>query len=81
MLDCTKKDRHNAAQGVAAGKSKLVPEQVYEIRRRYDAGEGSFKIAKDFGIILTQRDAQAPNFSDPVRIFSQWELGSVGRDR
>ena len=50
MLDCTKKDRHNAAQGVAAGKSKLVPEQVYEIRRRYDAGEGSFKIAKDFGI-------------------------------
>ena len=50
LQDCVEKDRKNAARGVAAGKSKLAPAQVYEIRRRYDAGEGSFVIAKDFGI-------------------------------
>lgn len=50
LQDCTEKGRQNAARGVAAGKAKLVPEQVYEIRRRYDAGEPSLQISKDFGV-------------------------------
>lgn len=50
LQDCVEKGRNNAARGVAAGKTKLTPEQVYEIRNRYDAGEPSLAISKDFGI-------------------------------
>lgn len=50
MEDCSEKDRHNAAKGIWAGKSKLKPEQVYEIRRRGDAGESRVVLAVQFEV-------------------------------
>jgi hypothetical protein len=41
-LQCTKGTKHPA--------SKLTDELVYELRRRYDAGESRQQLAKAFGI-------------------------------
>lgn len=50
LNDCVEKGRKNAAKGVYAGKTKLKPEQVYEIRRRGDAGESRKLMAEEFGV-------------------------------
>jgi len=50
LQDCAKKNRHNAARGVAAGKAKFEPAQVYEIRRRGDAGESRKLLAEEFDV-------------------------------
>lgn len=48
--DMVEKGRCNAARGVRAGKAKLKPEQVYEIRRRYDEGEAPSLLGIEFDL-------------------------------
>jgi hypothetical protein len=50
LKDCVDRGRKNAARGEAAGKAKLTSEQVYEVRRRYDAGESPLRLAQEFGL-------------------------------
>ena len=50
MKDCVKKGRKNAARGIWAGKTKLTPAQVHEIRRRGDIGESREVMGTEFGV-------------------------------
>jgi hypothetical protein len=57
-LDTLGKGRrgYNGAPGERNSHSKLTPAQVYEIRRRGDAGERSSTLASEFGIGWTSTD-------------------------
>lgn len=50
VQDCVRKGRWIKAKGERHGLSKLTPEKVLDIRRRYKNGETTYALGKEFSV-------------------------------